>query len=136
MLRVNVFAFLIMALPVIAVAESLVVNVSGIAPGKGDVRVGVFNAPEQFPEGTYSKAVAVPGDAETLRLEVDGLEPGRYAVSVFQDFNGNEAVDKNFIGIPKEPYGFSGNWKSGSTSFEKAVIDVPEGGAEISIKMR
>ena len=135
-MRKKLFTVLMMTLPALAVADSLVVNVSGIAPGKGDVRIGVFNGPETFPEGTYYKGVAVPGDAETMRLEIDGLEPGRYAVSVFQDFNGNEVVDKNFIGIPKEPYGFSGSWKSGGASFDKAVIEVPEGGTEITINMR
>ena len=34
---------------------------------------------------------------------------GEYAMTLFIDFNGNKKIDKNFLGIPKEPYGFSNN---------------------------
>ena len=34
---------------------------------------------------------------------------GEYAFTLFVDFNGNKKIDKNFLGIPKEPYGFSNN---------------------------
>ena len=34
---------------------------------------------------------------------------GEYAITLFVDFNGNKKIDKNFLGIPKEPYGFSNN---------------------------
>ena len=32
-----------------------------------------------------------------------------YTVVVYHDENGNEEFDKNFLGIPKESYGFSNN---------------------------
>ena len=34
---------------------------------------------------------------------------GVHAITLFVDFNGNKKIDKNFLGIPKEPYGFSNN---------------------------
>lgn len=34
---------------------------------------------------------------------------GEYAITLFVDFNGNNKIDKNFLGVPKEPYGFSNN---------------------------
>ena len=37
------------------------------------------------------------------------LHHGEYAITLFVDFNGNKEMDKNFLGIPKEPYGFSNN---------------------------
>ncbi len=36
---------------------------------------------------------------------------GIYAVSIFQDTNNNGRLDKNFLGIPTEKYGFSNNIK-------------------------
>jgi uncharacterized protein (DUF2141 family) len=37
------------------------------------------------------------------------LPAGNYAVSAYQDLNGNGKLDKNLVGIPSEPYGFSNN---------------------------
>lgn len=39
------------------------------------------------------------------------LPEGEYAVSVYQDVNGNGKMDKNLFGAPSEPYGFSRNYK-------------------------
>ncbi len=40
---------------------------------------------------------------------IGSLQEGNYAISIFQDINGNGELDTSFIGIPKEPYGFSNN---------------------------
>ena len=45
---------------------------------------------------------------ETLLHLVD-LPPGRYAVQLFEDSNGNGQLDLSPRGIPLEPVGFSGN---------------------------
>ena len=37
------------------------------------------------------------------------LDPGRYAIILFHDENGNGKLDKNALGVPTEPYGFSNN---------------------------
>lgn len=42
-------------------------------------------------------------------LRITDLLPGRYAVQVFQDSNGNGQLDLSPRGIPLEPVGFSGN---------------------------
>ncbi len=38
------------------------------------------------------------------------LPAGEYSIAVFQDLNANGHLDKNFIGYPKEPFGFSRNF--------------------------
>ena len=35
---------------------------------------------------------------------------GTYALAIYQDVNGNSKIDKNFVGIPTEPYAFSDNY--------------------------
>jgi uncharacterized protein (DUF2141 family) len=37
------------------------------------------------------------------------LNSGIYAISIFHDVNKNNTLDKNFLGIPNEGYGFSNN---------------------------
>lgn len=38
-----------------------------------------------------------------------GIEPGHYAISAFYDLNGNQRLDKNLWGAPKEPVAVSNN---------------------------
>ena len=47
---------------------------------------------------------AAPG---THRFVFTGLPAGRFAVAVFHDENDNGEIDTDFLGIPKEGYGFS-----------------------------
>ena len=57
-------------------------------------------------------------------------------MALIQDLNGNEDLDFNFIGFPKEPYAFSNNpgiWYRAPT-FEECAIKVTEN-QTIEIKM-
>ena len=44
---------------------------------------------------------------------------------MFHDLNENDIHDINFLGIPKEPYGFSNNAKAlfSAPDFEKTLFD-------------
>lgn len=54
------------------------------------------------------------------------LPPGRYAAAAFQDLDGDGRLTTNFLGIPKEPYGFSGtDNKFGMPTFAEAGFSVP-----------
>ena len=54
------------------------------------------------------------------------LAPGKYAISIIHDENNNDKLDTNFIGIPKEGFGFSNNPRImfGPPSFEKASFEI------------
>ena len=49
--------------------------------------------------------------ANILVVTIKNLKTGEYGISLFQDLNNNNLLDKNYIGKPKEPYGFSNNAK-------------------------
>ena len=68
------------------------------------------------------------------RTSFTGLPPGRYALSAFQDVNGNGELDENLLGVPTEPYGFSGNvrGKLAPPSFDDAAITL-SGGMPLTI---
>ena len=59
--------------------------------------IGVFKGLELYLE---------PQDSTQLSTEIPD---GEYAIAFFIDANGNKKLDKNFLGIPKEQYGFSNN---------------------------
>jgi outer membrane protein len=53
---------------------------------------------------------------------------GDVAVLVYLDENSNRALDKNFIGIPKEPLGLSNNYRpKGPPSFQRASFPIASG---------
>lgn len=91
--------------------QELTMRITGIKQGKGDILIAVFKGDEGFPSDTKKavellRATVVDGKAE---LTVKTLTPGRYAVSLFQDTNGDGLLNTNFLGIPKEGYGVSNN---------------------------
>ena len=62
-------------------------------------------------------------DVFEIRAEVPD---GEYAIAAFLDTNANNKMDKNFIGIPKEQYGFSNNamGRMSAPSFDQAKFSV------------
>src|SRR4030095_2323651 len=60
----------------------------------------------------------------TARLSFPGLAPGRYALRVFADENGNGKLDTNLMGLPTERYGFSNDAKGhrAAPGFDAAAI--------------
>lgn len=94
----------------------------------GDVYVAVYDSEEAFMNKTYKSYKATVENGSVM-LSLD-LEPGTYAISVFQDLNGNQELDTNMVGIPKEPYGFSNNAMGmfGPPSFEDSKFEIPSEG--------
>ncbi|MDC0127900.1 DUF2141 domain-containing protein [Gammaproteobacteria bacterium] len=76
--------------------------------------VGVFKGLELYLE---------PQDSTQLSTEIPD---GEYAIAFFIDANGNKKLDKNFLGIPKEQYGFSNNAMGtlSAPTFEQAKFKV------------
>jgi len=61
-------------------------------------------------ESKEESCVALVKEIDLQNTEINNVLPyGEYAVTLFVDFNGNKKLDKNFLGIPKEQYGFSNN---------------------------
>ena len=59
---------------------------------------------------------------------IDDVPAGAVAVLVYLDENDNRALDKNFIGIPREPLGLSNNYRpKGPPSFERASFVIQSG---------
>jgi uncharacterized protein (DUF2141 family) len=110
-MRQLTFFFLCICIGLNLSAQDLTLRISGIKQDKGDILIAVFNGPDGFP-GETSKAVellkAVPVNG-TASLTIKTLPPGKYAVSLFQDTNGDGKLNTNLLGIPKEGYGVSNN---------------------------
>jgi uncharacterized protein (DUF2141 family) len=118
---------------------SIIVKVDGLKKVQGNIAAMIFNQADGFPDkeenALASKLVEVKDAAPIIIFS--NLPPGKYAVSLIHDVNGNRDLDKNFIGIPTEPFGFSGN-KSifrGLPNFDDAAIDLNTTLVESRIKL-
>lgn len=69
-------------------------------------------------------------------ISFEDLQPGKYAVAAYHDINNNEKLDRNFVGIPKEPYGFSGKKGFGTPNFSRAQFTFGETDKSLIIKMK
>ena len=90
----------------------LTLIISNIDHIGGTLEIGIFNSGERFMEsGQAYKAVSVEVEQDLEMVVVKGLPKGTYAISLYHDKNSNGKCDRNFLGIPKEPYAFSNNFK-------------------------
>lgn len=61
--------------------------------------------------------------------------PGRYAIAVMHDINGNGAMDTNLLGIPTEPRGNSGERATFKPSFKGSQFEVKEQAVQLRIQL-
>ena len=118
-----------------AAAAPVEVRVAGVT-AKGKVNVAVCDKERFLKQCAYS--ASAPAQAGETLVSVKDVPPGTWAVVAYQDENTNGALDTNFIGIPKEPYGFSRDARSkfGPPGFEDAAIEVGEAPATATVRLR
>ncbi|GHV31846.1 hypothetical protein AGMMS4952_21220 [Spirochaetia bacterium] len=113
-------------------AETLTVKVENADPGKGyNILIGLSDKEEGYPDKSFTWQT-VPVTEKTVTIVFKDLPKGAYAVSLYQDTNGNEKLDKNVLGIPKEKYGFSNN--TTFPNYKKNLVEVQNDTA-ITIKL-
>lgn len=121
----------------ISAQSQLEVIVKNIKNDKGSIRVGIFKDKDTFLKtAAYGKIVkAREGE---LSVVVDNIPPGTYALSIIHDEDEDGELTTNFIGMPKEGFGFGNDTmgKFGPPSFEKASITVESGKKTTSIRLR
>jgi len=100
----------------------------------------VFASPSGFP-GDRAKAIRsgflpIPPGAQQMRIDTS-LPPGTYAVSVYEDLNGNHKLDGNILGIPREPVGASNNprGRMGPPHFDDCAFGVGTDAQTITITL-
>lgn len=118
---------------------SIKVKVSGIDTKKGGhLSVGLF-LKENFPKPHkhfQEKWDAIKTDGQWV--EFPQVPAGTYGVVAFQDLVSDKDLKTNWVGLPKEPIGFSNGAKIklGPPAFEDAAIAVENGKVtSINIKL-
>ena len=90
----------------------LTIKISNIEKVQGEIKVGVFNKETNFlKDGSAIKNYSIKVGKDSETLVITDLPKGEYAISMYHDTNSDNKLNTSFIGIPKEPYGFSNNVK-------------------------
>jgi len=92
--------------------QAFTISVPNIEKSVGEIQVSVFNTNESFlKEGKEFRIYRFKVTSQSQKFTINDLPNAEYAFIIYHDINNNKEIDKNFFGIPKEPYGFSKNFK-------------------------
>jgi len=74
------------------------------------------------------KSIVKDIDSKEIKIELTGLQKGKYAIQYYHDENSNGILDKDNYGRPTENYGFSNNVKGmfGPPKFKKQLFELKE----------
>ena len=116
------------------------VEITGLRNNNGYVLVSVFKEGSGFPDQA-EKAVrkAKLGiNNRKAAIVFNDIQPGQYAISILHDENGDQKMNTNSLGIPKEGYGFSNNVTGafGPPSFRRASFKYNGDLSSLTIRTR
>ena len=142
---VALFAVLVFVnLPLIAFAQSscpgIHVKILNIRNNAGGVACALFKSPEGFPTEFLHFAtniMIIKVRDRQARCDFEDIPPGTYALAVIHDENMNGKLDANWLGVPREGYGFSSDAKGfmGAPSFDSASFSYDGGNLDLRISL-
>ena len=118
---------LLFCAPLAAYGADLTIELQN-PPSTGRVEILFFDSPNAFDDlRAPVKSVEIPATGQPL-YSIHGIPPGEYALMVHHDENSNGDLDKNFIGIPREPVGFANGYRpKGPPAYSRARLIVSDG---------
>lgn len=96
----------------------------------GNIYIAIYDSAKDFNSGSTSQEIMAYNIIEPVSKGIYTkkilLEKGNYAIKVLVDLNENGDIDFNFLGFPKEQYGFSNNVIGlfSEPKFDKALIEI------------
>ncbi len=115
------------------------VNVTGVRASSGQIALTLYgNDRSRFlARGGSLYVERVPARAGTTRVCLNLPRTGIYAVAIYHDANANGRIDRNFIGLPAEAYGFTNNPRGllGLPSFASVRLNVPRTNLQTTINL-
>jgi len=132
--------FLLLLLPAMTIsAQEVEVTITGIRSPKGQMAIGVFRDNESFKkEQAYRELKFVKKDISSGEMKVRfDLPPGTYGIAMVDDENNDGVMKYNFVGVPKEGFGFSDYYHTGlkKPKFDSFKFTLDKGQKK-SIKIR
>lgn len=140
----------LLVLPIAALASGaghphsgtdVTITVTQLRSADGMVRACMTGDPARFPQcrtGTLSHRAVVDAHKGQVTVTFPDVAPGRYAIALLHDENGNGKADRALGMMPKEGFGFSrdARVRMGPPRFEEAAFEVDGTPKAMAIKMR
>lgn len=132
------------SLPALVLAQTpcpgIHVKILDIKNSTGGVACALFESSEGFPNEYMRFAtniMVIKVRDRQARCDFEDIPPGTYALAVVHDENMNGKLDVNWMGIPKEGYGFSNDAKAllGAPSFSAASFPYDGKNLELTIDL-
>ena len=104
---------------------------------QGNLLVYIYNNQEGFPtkpQKTFLTKIVTCQN--TNQIKIDNLPYGTYAIMLIHDQNGNNKLDRNWLGLPGEPYALSGHpkFRFGPPVFDDVKFNFNTDGQIIKVK--
>lgn len=116
------------------IGTSITVTIDNVTSNEGKVMVGLHTA-ETFMKGPGVQNLESTIENGKVVLTFTAVAPGTYAIMAMHYANGNNRMDYESNGMPKESYGFSGNDMSfGPPNFSTSKFEVGEEDLELTIR--
>ncbi|WP_084165811.1 DUF2141 domain-containing protein [Dyadobacter crusticola] len=121
-------------------AQNTEITITGIKTSKGQIVLKIFTDEKSFDQEKPVKTLTFDKQKlkdNTLVVKCD-LAPGIQGISLVDDENKNGEIDKNFVGIPKEGFGFSNFFmeKMKKPTFQDFKTEIKKADNKISIKVK
>jgi uncharacterized protein (DUF2141 family) len=116
----------------------ITIHVTGLRNNKGNMVCTLCSSPDGYPGDCKHKV--------TIKAAISGNEsdcvfphkaPGDYAATVFHDEDGSGKFKRNLVGIPKEGFGFSNNYRPTvrAPTWDEGKFNFPGGHKTITINI-
>ena len=127
------FFLVITCVNIMFAQHSLTVTIKGIESIQGTICFALVNSENTFLTENPYKTKIIKINEHQVTTVFDSIPYGEYALQVFHDINNNKELDKNFLGVPTEPYVFSNHAAElfGPPSFGKAKFEFSSKSASI-----
>ena len=106
--------------------QDIKIVIQGVRSGKGKIVLAVFKDQEGFKNKKPIKRLVLNKSEFEGNEIILSLDTGIYGISVLDDENDNNKMDYNFLGIPKEGFGFSNYYHEGLSKphFDKFKFEI------------
>jgi uncharacterized protein (DUF2141 family) len=136
----SVILFLLVFPSLTLCAQEVEVTITGLKNSKGQIVIGVFKDDPTFQKENafISKSFRKEEIIEGKMKVTFSLDPGVWGLSLLDDENMSGLMEYNFLGIPKEGFGFSDYYHSGLTKpkFDAFKFNLEKENKKITIKVR
>ena len=109
--------------------RSVQITITNITTKSGTIVLSAHDSEESFKKRKPVQTVRVPAKVPSVTIEL-------CAFCVFHDTNGDGDLNAGFMGIPKEPFGFSNyDGKGPPGNFKKHKVAIPAGTEALALEI-